>query len=65
MKKLPKNMISGNKKTRQRQENHVFLQKISKTMDKMMSWGRNVCPILDDANDPPGHKNMGQQNTLF
>jgi hypothetical protein len=26
----------------------------------------HVCPILDDASDPPGHKkHLGWQNTLF
>jgi hypothetical protein len=43
-KKWPKNMIFRNKKMRQRQK-ITFFQKISKMMDKMISWGMSA-PFL-------------------
>jgi hypothetical protein len=49
-KKLPKNMISLNKKKPKGKKSR-FLTKNFKNMDKIMP-----CPILDDASDPPGHK---------
>ena len=45
-------------------KNHVFFQKISKTMDKMISWGMSA-PFLMMPVTLQGIKNMGQQNTLF
>jgi hypothetical protein len=63
-KKLPTNMISGNQKTCQRPKNHVFEQKISKTTDKMMSWGM-AAPFLMMPVTLQGTKNTWASKILF
>jgi hypothetical protein len=51
---MAKNMIFGNKKMRQRQKSS-FLTKNLKNDGQNGVLG-HVCPILDDASDPPGHR---------
>ncbi len=63
--KWPKTMISGNKKTRQTQKKITFFNKKfqKRWINDVLG---HVCPILDDASDPPGNKkHLGRQNTLF
>jgi hypothetical protein len=62
--KFAENMISRNKKCAKSKIITFLNKKISKTMDKMVSWGMSA-PCLMMPVTLQSIKNMGQQNTLF